>query len=168
MAYAGNASHGAVVADQTVNSHSATVGVMLSGFSYDRIRDDEPDNPVIDRADHLRDILLWLGTLPPYPTGTGPRASADHLGQNYPNPFNPQTTIDYTISGATHVRVDIFDTAGRRVRRLVDEDQTPETGGHRVSWDGTDDRGVRVASGIYFYRLKAGTYTKTHKMVLLR
>ncbi len=172
MAYGGDPGHGAVVADQTVNSHGATVGVMLSGFSYDRIRNDDPKpDPlffVIDRTHHLYDALLWLGNLPPQPVASGPRAPVTFLAQNYPNPFNPQTAIDYTLAESGTVRLEIFDVAGRLVRTLVDPGQTVAPGPHRAYWDGIDDRGARVASGVYFYRLKTGTYTKTRKMVLLR
>lgn len=89
------------------------------------------------------------------------------LGQNHPNPFNPQTTIPYTLpAGATHVRLAIMDVAGKRVRTLVDETQSGGT--KEVIWDGRDDRGGAVSSGVYFYVLDAGNRRLTRKLVLLK
>jgi flagellar hook assembly protein FlgD len=71
-----------------------------------------------------------------------------------------------SLAGADHVTLSIYDVAGRRVRTLVD---TPHTAGaHTVTWNGTNDRGATVSSGIYFYRLRAGAFAETHKMVLLK
>jgi hypothetical protein len=88
------------------------------------------------------------------------------LSQNYPNPFNPVTEISYSLPEAAQVRLSIYNVLGRRVRTLVDENQN--TGRKTVHWDGKDDRGSNVASGIYFYRLDAGEYTETKKMILMR
>ncbi len=92
----------------------------------------------------------------------------DHvrLAQNYPNPFNPNTTIRYELPGDCHVRLAIYDVAGRLVRVLVDEQRTG--GVHDVMWSGTDSGGSAVASGIYFYRLDAAGTVITKKMALLR
>jgi hypothetical protein len=89
------------------------------------------------------------------------------LYQNHPNPFNPQTTIRYDLPpGATRVRLWILDVAGHVVRTLVDE---PQAGGSRsVVWNGTDDRGGGVSSGVYFYVLDAGGIRQTRKLVLLK
>ncbi len=88
------------------------------------------------------------------------------LSQNYPNPFNPVTVIDYSLGKRCHVRVTVYDLLGRMVRTIVDEEQS--SGSHFIAWDGTSDSGSRVASGVYFYRLKAGDVVRTKKMVLLR
>ncbi|MGB8330845.1 MAG: FlgD immunoglobulin-like domain containing protein, partial [Polyangiales bacterium] len=88
------------------------------------------------------------------------------LAQNVPNPFNPTTTIAYSLASDSDVALAIFDVRGARVKTLASGRET--TGIHRVPWDGTDDRGVRVSSGVYFYRLIAGTFKSTKKMVLLR
>ncbi|HET6350224.1 MAG TPA: FlgD immunoglobulin-like domain containing protein [Candidatus Krumholzibacteria bacterium] len=89
------------------------------------------------------------------------------LGRNHPNPFNPQTIIPYGVpAGNTHVRVTIHDTSGRVVRVLVDENQS---GGTRdVVWNGNDDRGTRVASGVYYCVLQAGNERRTQKLLLLK
>jgi len=89
------------------------------------------------------------------------------LYQNRPNPFNPTTLIRYDVPATGgYVRLDIYDVAGRLVRTLVNDLQT--AGEKRATWDGRDNRGGNVASGVYFYRMKTAAYTKTLKMVLLR
>jgi hypothetical protein len=88
------------------------------------------------------------------------------LYQNVPNPFNPATMINLDLPTATHVRLEIFDTLGRRVRVLVDGEIA--AGRTQVRWDGKNSSGNAAASGIYFYRLVAGDFMQTRKMVLLR
>lgn len=89
------------------------------------------------------------------------------LYQNAPNPFNPTTKIVYDVPiGGGHVRIDIFDVRGRRVRTLVNKFQ--DIGSRSVTWDGASENGQGVASGVYFYRLTAPGFTKTLKMTLLQ
>jgi hypothetical protein len=88
------------------------------------------------------------------------------LAQNVPNPFNPMTTIAYSLAKDSDVSLAIFDVRGARVKTLVTGRE--EAGVHRIPWDGTNDRGVQVSSGVYFYRIIAGTFRDTKKMVLLR
>ncbi len=84
----------------------------------------------------------------------------------YPNPFNPNTTISYELRRAGPVRLDLYDLRGRRVRRLVDTAQS--AGIQRVVWDGRDDQGRRLASGVYLLRLEAAQESFTRKVTLLR
>jgi C1A family cysteine protease len=88
------------------------------------------------------------------------------LAQNYPNPFNPYTEIKYEIPASCRVRLKIFDVSGRLIRTLVDGHR--EKGRHSELWDGREENGRPVASGIYFYRLETGRYSETKRMVLLR
>jgi hypothetical protein len=88
------------------------------------------------------------------------------LHQNYPNPFNPATTISYSIVEKGHVTLKIFDASGRYVACLVDGH--PEAGSQTAQWNGRDEKGNPVASGIYLYRLTADDHTLSKKMVLLR
>jgi hypothetical protein len=91
------------------------------------------------------------------------------LGQNHPNPFNPRTTIPYRVPAAAHpqrVRLVVLDVSGRVVRTLVDEDQPG--GAYHVSWEGKDERGAHVSSGVYFYVLDVGEKRQSRKMVLLK
>ncbi len=94
------------------------------------------------------------------------RVVGDELAQNRPNPFNPTTTISYSISRPGHVVLGIFAVDGSHVRTLVDRDQQPNR--YDVQWDGTDERGQRVASGVYFYSLRTPRFNRTLKMVLLK
>jgi hypothetical protein len=88
------------------------------------------------------------------------------LEQNYPNPFNPDCEIKYSLPKDANVCLSIYNLLGQKVRILVDEFQLA---GHKtVHWDGTHDNGNAVASGIYFYRIKAGSFTETKKMVLMK
>ena len=88
------------------------------------------------------------------------------LFQNHPNPFNPNTTIRYYMPDGGAVTLNIFDVTGRLVKRLVDEHQ--DRGPHSVTWEGLNDQGAGVASGIYFYRMTVGKEAISRKMVLLR
>jgi hypothetical protein len=88
------------------------------------------------------------------------------LEQNFPNPFNPETRIRFTIPANIEVELNVYDTTGRLVKNLFAKDVT--VGRHIVHWDGTDNAGESVASGVYFYRLVAGNHSVSKKMVLLR
>jgi hypothetical protein len=88
------------------------------------------------------------------------------LFQNYPNPFNPETNISYQLPRAGHVSLMVFNVLGQVVHKLVDEDQTP--GKYLVSWNGIDQTGCPVASGVYFYQLVAGEFRQVRKMLLLK
>lgn len=96
---------------------------------------------------------------PPLP----PRTS---LGPNFPNPFSPSTTIQYSLKAQAGVVVDIFDATGRLVARL--DQGVHERGIHHATWDGRDDRGRAVESGVYFYRLENAGGSPSGKMILLR
>lgn len=91
------------------------------------------------------------------------------LRQNFPNPFNSITNISFRIasaSGGGLVSLRIYDVSGREVRKLVNECKQP--GGYTVVWDGLSDAGVQVSSGVYFYRLEAGGFVETRKMLLIQ
>jgi len=88
------------------------------------------------------------------------------LLQNYPNPFNPATTIEYHIPQTAQVQLAIFDAMGKRVRNLVEAQQQP--GRHRIAWDARNEAGAPVASGVYFYRMRAGEFVDQKKMILLQ
>jgi hypothetical protein len=103
---------------------------------------------------------------PPTDAGETPRYAND-LEQNYPNPFNPATTIEYSIARPGHVTLRVYNVAGQLVRTLVDENQAP--GPVRIArWDGRNETGNPVASGVYLYQLEAPGFTRTKKMVMVR
>ncbi|MDE2997539.1 MAG: T9SS type A sorting domain-containing protein [Gemmatimonadota bacterium] len=89
-----------------------------------------------------------------------------NLEQNMPNPFNPSTAIGYQLPEAGMVRLAIYNLIGQEVRVLVNERRN--AGSFTVSWDGTDAMGRRVASGIYLYRIQAGSFSATKRMLLLK
>jgi hypothetical protein len=89
-----------------------------------------------------------------------------YLDQNYPNPFNLSTTIEYGLPQDAHVKLTVYNILGEKVRVLVNEYQS--AGERNVIWDGKNDNGDVVASGIYLYRIEAGSFTKTAKMSLLK
>ncbi|MBD3178315.1 MAG: T9SS type A sorting domain-containing protein [Candidatus Latescibacteria bacterium] len=88
------------------------------------------------------------------------------LCQNMPNPFNPATTIEFTLSSRTPVRLAVFDVSGRMIKVLAEG--TMPAGEHQVVWRGQDEQGNQASSGVYFYRLRTGAETLVRKMVLLR
>ncbi len=92
--------------------------------------------------------------------------TAFELGANAPNPFNPSTTIKYALPQAVEVNLQIFDTLGRHVRTLVDQRQ--QAGRYAVTWDGRNEQGEAIASGVFIYQLRAGTFVQTRRMALIR
>ncbi len=88
------------------------------------------------------------------------------LYDNFPNPFNPDTKISYAIPKNQYVELKIFDVLGRKIKTLIREKR--ETGFHQTTWDGTDENGNAVASGLYFYQLKTGEFSATKKLLLLK
>jgi len=88
------------------------------------------------------------------------------LSQNYPNPFNPSTTIEYELSKQTKVKLIVFNIRGQAVNTLHDEVKSP--GNYEVQWNGLDQSGNQVSTGVYFCRLQAGQFSQTIKMVYLR
>jgi hypothetical protein len=88
------------------------------------------------------------------------------IAQNFPNPFNATTTIRYSLPNQANVRLEIFNILGQKVKTLVNEPQ--EAGYKQVLWDGKNDQGDNVSSGVYFYRINAGRYHNVMKMSLLK
>jgi spore coat protein A len=133
---------------------------------------------ILSHEDHEMMRPFQVGpmpTTPPKPGNGPPNAVADSpvqapagtaLGQNYPNPFTPATQIRFQMSAAGHAEVAVYDVKGRLVKRLVS--QSFDAGAHILDWDGRDDSGNLLSSGIYFYQLTAGSFTETRQMVLVR
>lgn len=88
------------------------------------------------------------------------------LRQNYPNPFNPETTIRYQLPQRANVKITIFNILGQKVKTLVDE--LKPAGAYQVVWNGTNDRGSSVSTGIYIYRMEAADFIKNQKMLFLK
>ena len=97
-----------------------------------------------------------------------PESTVPHsmeLQQNYPNPFNPTTTIPYSITKLSPVRIAVFNLLGQKIKTLIDGVQS--VGVYRITWDGKDEYGKPVPGGIYFYRFDAGKFSQARKMILL-
>ena len=88
------------------------------------------------------------------------------LEQNYPNPFNPSTTISYQLPTAENVILVIYDLNGRLVRELLNASR--EAGSYTVQWDGRNQTGQTVATGLYIYQIRAGQFNQTRKMLFMK
>jgi hypothetical protein len=88
------------------------------------------------------------------------------VSQNFPNPFNPNTTIEYSLDHRDHVAIDIYNTLGEHVRSIIDE--VKPAGRFHIEWNGADQRGRQVATGVYFYKVHIGNQEASKKMLLLK
>jgi hypothetical protein len=169
MLFENNPAYAAVISQTTTNGAGHTARVVMEGFTYEVIRDDRPgaNGGVMDRIDHLYDVITFLQNIVDAPTDAGPVKFSTKLSQNYPNPFNPSTTIEFTVRDRTRVSLKVYNVAGQLVRTLVDGERAPGSV-HQVAWDGRNDAGQTVSSGVYFYKLVTNDLTQTKKMVLLK
>ncbi len=118
---------------------------------YDDQYESEPSNTVeIDPVETIEDLI----------------SMETHLRSNYPNPFNPQTTLEYFLPAQSEVKLIIYNIKGQKVKTLLDEHK--ETGEHRIVWDGKDERGRAVPSGVYLYRLVTEEKSIVRKMMLVK
>ncbi|MDP2400466.1 MAG: choice-of-anchor J domain-containing protein, partial [Actinomycetota bacterium] len=91
---------------------------------------------------------------------------ATALHNNFPNPFNPETTINYSVKDASPVTIEIYNVKGQLVKTLINE--IKDSGNHSVVWRGTDNNNRAVSSGVYYYKMSAGKYSSTKKMILMK
>jgi len=103
-------------------------------------------------------------TLAPMSVGEIPASYS--LSQNYPNPFNPSTTIRFALPATSHVKLSIYSIDGQLVKTLVDDSK--DAGNYSVVWNGTNNLGSQVASGMYIYRIDAGNFVNTKKLMLMK
>jgi hypothetical protein len=145
--------------------------IKSSASDYIFVTQNNVDSVQIAVSIHGEGILYWSDTiLIDVVTGVADRndsvPSEFALFQNYPNPFNPETTIQYQVPERSEVKLLIFNFLGQRVATLVDEVQS--MGDYSVQWDGKDDTGKAVASGVYLYRLQTNQFVQVKKLALLR
>jgi hypothetical protein len=114
------------------------------------------DQKIVVEEDTLSDV-----------TEPGEQPQAYRLYAGYPNPFNPQTTLSYDLPAATKVNLHVYDLAGRLIRTLKQATVEPQ-GRHQVAWYGRDDSGRRVASGVYFCRLQARSFTQVKRLMMVK
>jgi hypothetical protein len=126
--------------------------------AYVNIMTNDPALPMAS-VEVIRDLLTGIGEMETLPTTYA-------IAQNYPNPFNPTTTIKYQLPQVSDVQLVIYNVLGQKVRTLVNNRM--EAGYHSVVWDGRNELGSSVASGIYIYRFEAGDFQKTMKLILLK
>jgi hypothetical protein len=123
-------------------------------------------------GEQMQTFYRRFGTAPPPPPFVfDPKLSEmlpaqSRLSYNYPNPFNPETVIRYTLPQAGFTQVIVYNNLGQRISILIDQEQ--QAGVHEVRWDGRDDQGNAVGSGVYFYRIVTNGFTETKKMLLIR
>jgi len=124
-------------------------------------------NPNTTGPDEAVDVTPWEGEVA-VDAADESLPTAYALEKNFPNPFNPSTTIQYSIpvDAAGHVELVIYNMTGQKVRTLVTGAQ--ESGYYNIVWDGTDDAGEVVASGIYLYKLVSGDFSKIEKMTFIK
>jgi hypothetical protein len=174
-----NPSTGAVINTMYVPGDFVLSDVELAPTGELFLGDRTPTNPGIRLYDIQTDAELTTNPidvgLPPFdiafsvntPSGIAAASpSKASLGHNYPNPFNPSTTIPFSLTVESHVNLRIYDVTGRMVRTLLNERRP--AGYQQARWDGRDNNGTMVPSGIYFAGLKADGYNAAQKMLLLK
>jgi flagellar hook assembly protein FlgD len=121
-----------------------------------------------DRVDLLSNIMDYFGKTSVGPgTGIAEGEFSNELSFAHPNPFNPVTRIAYSVKDAGRVTIEVYNVAGKVVRTLLDTDVEAGAAGH-VDWDGRARSGEQCASGVYFYRIAAPGFTRSHKMIMLK
>lgn len=138
----------------------------INGDGYDEVLISEPQYP-----DYKNPVgRVYIYSYAKFDGIRNPEESNNVKGylleQNYPNPFNPDTRIKFTLPQKSHVTIEVYSVNGELTRRIVDLDYN--AGYHYAKWNGKDQFGNQAASGIYFYRIKAGSFTDTKKMILIR
>ncbi len=123
-----------------------------------------PDAPV--SPDYDRKLFLWSRGYYRALQPSDLLPNEYRLLDNYPNPFNPTTTISFTVPHASRVSLVVYNTLGQEVKTLLDQEMNAGT--HDVQWSGDNNQGASVASGVYFYRLTAGDFTNSKKMILVK
>lgn len=126
-----------------------------------------PAEPVLDGVQRSLVLMTKGYFLQWFGHQDAARPLAFGLNGNYPNPFNPSTTIRYSLAAEAAVRLEVFNVLGQQVRTLV-ADVTQPAGSYEAYWDGTNDNGQFVGSGVYLYRLNAADFVETRKMIILK
>jgi hypothetical protein len=160
--------HYAGIWSARINDGGFNIRTVWFGFSYMYMRDCDHVLPPM-RFHILDDVLSFFGmAVNMVITGDEDEMPSYvySLSQNYPNPFNPATTIRFSLREKGKVSIRIYDVAGRLVKTLVDE--VRDAGAHAEPWDGLNNRGAKIASGVYFYKMESRHFSSTRKMVLLR
>ncbi len=132
-----------------------------TSFAPVRLGSDSASKP---RLIAITEPAVWLIASAERSTTEVPETFA--LAPNYPNPFNPSTALAYALPRPASVRLTVYDALGRHVRTLVESEQP--AGSYTVRWDGHDDAGRPVPSGVYLYRIIAGDFVQARTMLLVK
>ena len=135
-------------------SYNGTVRVEYPNTTIGYV--DVPITLTISAGTYAAVINEWSQTIP----------KNFRLEQNYPNPFNPTTRIKYDLPEASFVKINIYNIQGKKIVTLVDE--LKNAGRHSIKWNGQNDFGSQVATGVYFYRIEAGNFNKVRKMIMVK
>jgi len=127
---------------------------------------DEELNRITGIVEHFSDIVLAPKTAADTAVEENNIPSGFSLSANYPNPFNPETTIAYTLPEASKVQITIYNVLGQHVKTLVNEFKP--VGDYSVKWDVTNDDGVKLTSGVYIYRMQAGSFIESKKLMMMK
>jgi len=133
--------------------------LQASSFKFDQLNNYLNFSGMGETGDKLKDIISI------YISSSG-EIEMFSLGRNFPNPFNPVTTIDFSLPRMCQVKLEVYNVLGQTVKLLIDEHM--DAGLKTVVWDGTDDAGNDVPSGVYFYRMAADEFNEVKKMLLIR
>jgi hypothetical protein len=157
---------GSAIGAEGMNGNGQAVRTMWFGHSFQYVCDNLPAAP-IDRFHIAADVINWMQNIVnPDITEAGNIPKAYNLSQNYPNPFNPTTTIKFDVKEKGSVTLKIYNVAGQLIRTL--HDGVMDAGSYTLTWDGKNNRGASVATGVYLYKMEAKNFSKTRKLVLLR
>ncbi|MFZ0391354.1 MAG: Omp28-related outer membrane protein [Calditrichia bacterium] len=154
LKYTGSSQYGGLRYD------SGTFKTVYLGVGLEQMSDAAAAQAIIERT------LQWFGVTSGIQDEPLSLITKMELQQNYPNPFNPVTTIRFALPAAEKVNLRIFNSLGQEVRHLIND--IHPAGWHTVQWDGKNDQGMQVSSGLYFYSLTIGKETLSRKMMLLR
>lgn len=119
-----------------------------------------------DRYEWMHDLMDWFGLLPVSAEQNHAPEILTGLDKVYPNPFNASTSIRYNVAGKEPVSLAIYNLKGQKVKQLVSETKNP--GNHLIEWDGTDNKGDKLASGIYHLRMESGAARSTKRITLIK
>lgn len=138
----------------------------------------KPISVFMNKINNSNALVSWVeveSSIKVQKVSTRDFTEADHIienskeelsASNYPNPFNPSTKISYTLKNNGQTELSIYNIKGQKVATLVNDEMS--TGTHEVIWNGKDEQGKNVSSGLYFYRLESGTTSLTKKMILMK
>ncbi len=147
-------------------THTDSIAFDSTGITHTTV--DTASNRIYASVAHFSTLVVRPKSSSPTGTGSEPVKVPNGfaLEQNYPNPFNPETSIHYRIPDASHVTLTVYNSLGQVVQTLVNK--SLPAGEYSVRWNGRDQLGNKVSSGMYFYRIEAGDFIKTRKMILMK